>query len=97
MQNNFHSPLQLTQKQLQLYSDTSGPQSPTEASADIHQAPLLPEHTRSSLPNFVWGNLDGQQFAVLLGTTYTKSLTGDATAFRSPSVKQAKTLSPDCT
>ncbi len=33
-----------------------------------HLAPLLPAHTQSSPPNFVWGNLDGQQFTMLLDT-----------------------------
>ncbi len=45
---------------------------PTEDIEIPYEAPLLPTHTPSSPPNFVWGSLDGEQFATLLDTTYTK-------------------------
>ncbi len=57
----------------------------TAETGPTHLAPLLPAHTQSSPPNFVWGNLDGQQFTML---PYTPKLsTGDA-----PFAKRAKTL-----
>ncbi len=92
--------------------DTSDQASPTPPPRDLtkfqppntpetgptHLAPLLPAHTQSSPPNFVWGNLDGQQFTMLLDTVYTKVVHWRRNCFSVPFCKAGKDfVTPDCT